>query len=81
MNALHSSLKVFFGFAARAGYAPDAPSHLIRRAITSPGPAASAAGGRRPEAPRHLRTRVVGPIRRPPCKRSGTNPRAGLESA
>jgi len=38
VNALRSSLKVFFGFAARAGYAPTDAAHLIRRAITSPGP-------------------------------------------
>ena len=38
VNALRSSLKVFFAFAARAGYAPSDPSHLIRRAICSPGP-------------------------------------------
>ena len=38
MNALRSSVKTFFGFAARAGYAPSDPSHLIRRAICSPGP-------------------------------------------
>jgi len=38
VNALRSSLRVFFGFATRAGYAHSDPSHLIRRAICSPGP-------------------------------------------
>ena len=33
VNALRSSLKCFFGYVHRAGYAPQDPSRLIRRAI------------------------------------------------
>jgi integrase/recombinase XerD len=37
-NALRSSLKCFFAFVAKAGYADHDAGRLIRRAITSPGP-------------------------------------------
>ena len=38
MNALRSSLRVFFRFLAEAGYAPTNPARLIRHAVTSPPP-------------------------------------------